>query len=139
MILDRQKLFYNMLFRGLKEAHLETVVDFRFILEENIPAELKNAVKEAAKAKYLDDADMVLVFRVKVDQAQAQGNPEGGQEGENSAPTATGSDETTVKNTVVKTIERCFYLGDTDETKVETVDIEPTGGKATLVKFTFPE
>lgn len=147
MILDLQKLSYNTLLRGLKESHIEGIVDFRFILEKNIPAELKNAVKKAAKAKYLDDADMVLVFKIAKSQAPQTENPapqtqeqapqEQVSEGEEQA--TENPEETQTKDNVVKAIKRCFYLGDNEEDKIETVSLEISGGSAYLVKFTFPE
>jgi len=148
MILDLQKLSYNTLLRGLKESHIEGIVDFRFILEKNIPAELKNAVKKAAKAKYLDDADMVLVFKIAKSPAPQTENPAPQTQGDQ-APTDQVSEgeeqatenpeETQTKDNVVKAIKRCFYLGDNEEDKIETVSLEISGGSAYLVKFTFPE
>lgn len=144
MILDLQKLSYNMLLRGLTEAHVEGLVDFRFMVEKNIPATVKNAVKKAAKAKYLDDADMILVFKIAEKPQAPEGQEQGGQEqapaqvAEGEEQAAEDSETTGTRDKVVETIERCFYLGDNDESKVETVSLEIGGNAAYLVKFTFP-
>ena len=152
MILDLQRLSYNILKRGLKEAHVLDIVDFRFILEKDIPATVKNAMKEAAKVKYLSDADMVLVFKVKtpatppaptdqtsVEQAPENPAPSTEQVSEGEEQAVENPDETKTKDKVVETVKRCFYIPETGDNAIETVSLEISGKPVYLMKFTFPE